>query len=73
MWVGVGASDTEKQGAQELCGILGVTTSEIAEGGESGKSKLGLYSGNMTKLHVYSFCNEHDNRNKTCFVDVHLQ
>ncbi|XP_060747345.1 gelsolin a isoform X2 [Tachysurus vachellii] len=36
MWVGVGASDTEKQGARELCGILGVTTSEIAEGGESG-------------------------------------
>ncbi|TSK72131.1 Gelsolin [Bagarius yarrelli] len=35
MWVGIGASDTEKLGAKELCSILGVNTSEIAEGGES--------------------------------------
>eukprot|EP00064_Thunnus_orientalis_P007306 superscaffoldBa00000801_g7326 len=35
MWVGVGASDTEKQGAQQLCDILGVSTSELSEGGET--------------------------------------
>ncbi|XP_047228573.1 gelsolin a isoform X1 [Girardinichthys multiradiatus] len=36
LWVGVGASDTEKQGAQQLCGILGVSTSsELSEGGET--------------------------------------
>uniref|UniRef100_A0A669AXE1 Gelsolin n=1 Tax=Oreochromis niloticus TaxID=8128 RepID=A0A669AXE1_ORENI len=28
LWVGVGASDTEKQGAQQLCDILGVSVSE---------------------------------------------
>lgn len=37
LWVGVGASDTEKQGAQQLCNILGVTTSELSEGGETGE------------------------------------
>uniref|UniRef100_A0A667Z7N0 Gelsolin n=1 Tax=Myripristis murdjan TaxID=586833 RepID=A0A667Z7N0_9TELE len=35
MWAGQGASDTEKQGAQQLCGILGVSASELPEGGES--------------------------------------
>ncbi|XP_016894097.1 gelsolin a [Cynoglossus semilaevis] len=35
MWMGVGASDAEKQGAQQLCGILGVTASELSEGGET--------------------------------------
>ncbi|MEQ2313487.1 hypothetical protein AMECASPLE_002533 [Ameca splendens] len=36
LWVGVGASDTEKQGAQQLCGILGVSpSSELSEGGET--------------------------------------
>lgn len=35
-WVGQGASDTEKQGAQQLCDILGVSASELPEGGESG-------------------------------------
>nr|XP_043909653.1 gelsolin-like isoform X2 [Solea senegalensis] len=35
LWVGVGASDTEKQGAQQLCGILGVTTSDLSEGAET--------------------------------------
>ncbi|XP_007575728.1 gelsolin a isoform X1 [Poecilia formosa] len=36
LWVGVGASDTEKQGAQQLCGILGVSASdELSEGGET--------------------------------------
>lgn len=49
MWVGIGASDTEKQGAHQLCGILGVSTSEIAEGGESGKLLTWLYS-----LEIYS-------------------
>lgn len=37
MWMGVGASDAEKQGAQQLCGILGVTASELSEGGETGE------------------------------------
>lgn len=36
-WVGVGASDTEKQGAQQLCDILGVSASELPEGGETGE------------------------------------
>ncbi|MEQ2243050.1 hypothetical protein ILYODFUR_003047 [Ilyodon furcidens] len=36
LWVGVGASDTEKQGAQQLCGILGVSPSSVlSEGGET--------------------------------------
>lgn len=35
--MGVGASDTEKQGAQQLCAILGVSASELAEGGETGE------------------------------------
>ncbi|MEQ2178456.1 hypothetical protein GOODEAATRI_014132, partial [Goodea atripinnis] len=36
LWVGAGASDTEKQGAQQLCGILGVSpSSELSEGGET--------------------------------------
>lgn len=34
LWVGVGASDAEKQGAQQLCDILGVSVSELSEGGE---------------------------------------
>uniref|UniRef100_A0A672JTY3 Gelsolin n=1 Tax=Salarias fasciatus TaxID=181472 RepID=A0A672JTY3_SALFA len=34
-WVGVGASDPEKQGAQQLCGILGVSAADVSEGGES--------------------------------------
>lgn len=37
LWVGVGASDTEKQGAQQLCDILGVSASELSEGGETGE------------------------------------
>lgn len=37
LWVGVGASDTEKQGAQQLCDILGASASELSEGGESGE------------------------------------
>lgn len=38
LWVGAGASDTEKQGAQQLCGILGVSaSSELPEGGETGE------------------------------------
>uniref|UniRef100_A0A8C5R8C5 Gelsolin n=1 Tax=Leptobrachium leishanense TaxID=445787 RepID=A0A8C5R8C5_9ANUR len=34
LWVGQGASDAEKRGAQELLSILGVSASQIAEGGE---------------------------------------
>ncbi|XP_035245702.1 gelsolin-like isoform X1 [Anguilla anguilla] len=35
LWVGQGASNTEKQGAQQLCGILGVSASPLGEGGEA--------------------------------------
>ncbi|XP_042193391.1 gelsolin isoform X1 [Callorhinchus milii] len=35
LWVGQGANDTEKQGAQQLLEILGLSGSEIAEGGET--------------------------------------
>ncbi|KAG7476402.1 hypothetical protein MATL_G00082450 [Megalops atlanticus] len=35
LWAGQGASDTEKQGAQKLCDILGVSASELGEGGEA--------------------------------------
>ncbi|XP_035235243.1 gelsolin-like isoform X1 [Anguilla anguilla] len=34
-WVGQGASDAEKHGAQQLCDILGVSASELAEGEEA--------------------------------------
>lgn len=36
-WVGVGASSTEKHGAQLLCDVLGVSASELPEGGETGE------------------------------------
>uniref|UniRef100_A0A672SKY7 Gelsolin n=1 Tax=Sinocyclocheilus grahami TaxID=75366 RepID=A0A672SKY7_SINGR len=36
IWVGRGACDTEKRGAQQLCDILGVSSSELGEGGEDG-------------------------------------
>ncbi|XP_073680927.1 gelsolin a isoform X1 [Garra rufa] len=36
IWVGQGASDTEKRGAKQLCDILGVSPSELGEGGEDG-------------------------------------
>ncbi|XP_066568739.1 gelsolin isoform X1 [Amia ocellicauda] len=35
LWVGQGASDAEKKGAQQLTAILGVSTSELAEGRET--------------------------------------
>ncbi|XP_067088047.1 gelsolin-like isoform X2 [Osmerus mordax] len=37
LWAGQGANETEKQGAQQLCDILGVSASELPEGGESGE------------------------------------
>lgn len=39
LWVGAGASDGEKHGAQQLCDILGVSASEMSEGGESSKEE----------------------------------
>uniref|UniRef100_A0A674ACB8 Gelsolin n=1 Tax=Salmo trutta TaxID=8032 RepID=A0A674ACB8_SALTR len=36
VWMGQGASDTEKNGTQQLCVILGVSSSELPEGGETG-------------------------------------
>ncbi|XP_017280996.1 gelsolin a isoform X1 [Kryptolebias marmoratus] len=35
LWAGAGASDTERQGARQLCGILGASPSELFEGGET--------------------------------------
>uniref|UniRef100_H2MAA6 Gelsolin n=2 Tax=Oryzias latipes TaxID=8090 RepID=H2MAA6_ORYLA len=35
LWMGAGASEAEKQGAQQLCDILGVSASELSEGGET--------------------------------------
>ncbi|XP_010892254.1 gelsolin a isoform X1 [Esox lucius] len=35
VWVGQGASDTERNGTQQLCNILGVSASDLAEGGET--------------------------------------
>uniref|UniRef100_A0A8C9UAN1 Gelsolin n=1 Tax=Scleropages formosus TaxID=113540 RepID=A0A8C9UAN1_SCLFO len=35
LWLGQGSSDTEKQGAQQLCDLLGVSPSELQEGGEA--------------------------------------
>lgn len=40
LWVGVGASDGEKQGAQQLCHILGVSASELPEGRETGEENV---------------------------------
>lgn len=42
LWLGQGASDTERKGAQQLCAILGVSPSRLAEGGEAGKRGGGL-------------------------------
>lgn len=39
LWVGVGASDTERQGAQQLADILGVSPSQLSEGGEMGEER----------------------------------
>ena len=39
LWSGQGASDAEKQGALQLCDILGVSATELPEGGESGERK----------------------------------
>ncbi|XP_048875059.1 gelsolin-like isoform X1 [Brienomyrus brachyistius] len=35
LWLGQGASDAERKGAQQLCAILGVSPSKLAEGGEA--------------------------------------
>ena len=37
LWVGQGASDTETHGVQQLCDILGMSASELSEGGETGE------------------------------------
>lgn len=39
LWMGVGASDRERQGAQQLCDILGVSADELFEGGENGEEQ----------------------------------
>lgn len=43
IWVGRGASDTEKRGAQQLCDILGVSASELGEGGEDGENSSEIF------------------------------
>lgn len=40
LWVGRGASDTEKQGARQLCTTLGVSADEVSEGAEAGEERL---------------------------------
>lgn len=45
IWVGQGASDIEKRGAQQLCGILAVSPSELSEGGEDGENSLDIFKG----------------------------
>lgn len=59
LWMGVGASDGEKQGAQQLCDILGVSAAELLEGGESGEEEQRAankgYSG-LRKPSLSSFC-----------------
>uniref|UniRef100_A0A8C7ZL06 Gelsolin n=1 Tax=Oryzias sinensis TaxID=183150 RepID=A0A8C7ZL06_9TELE len=35
LWMGAGASEAEKKGAKQLCAILGVSASELSEGGET--------------------------------------
>jgi len=37
LWVGQGASDAEKSGAQELLKTLGVRPVQVSEGGEPGE------------------------------------
>lgn len=49
-WVGVGASDTEKQGAQQLSDILGVSASELSEGGETGEEKRWTQNNNLSTV-----------------------
>ena len=49
LWVGVGASDTEKQGAQQLCDILGVSASELSEGGETGEGTAPTQNNNQSQ------------------------
>lgn len=58
LWMGAGASDGEKQGAQQLCDILGVSASETLEGGECGKEKEKEQSTDITlvSLNPISSC-----------------
>lgn len=50
LWVGVGASDTEKRGARQLCDILGVSASELSEGGETGEERKERQSPSLTAV-----------------------
>ena len=53
VWVGVGASDTEKQGAQQLSDILGASVSELSEGGETGEVHVLLKQNMKVVLQSY--------------------
>lgn len=49
LWGGQGASDPERDGAQRLCEVLGVSASELVEGAETGeKGSISVYN-NVTK------------------------
>jgi len=49
LWSGQGASDAEKQGALQLCEILGVSAAELPEGGESGEREKTQKSQNLDR------------------------
>lgn len=50
LWMGAGASEAEKQGAQQLCDILGVSASELSEGGETGGWTAFYQKPNSTRI-----------------------
>lgn len=68
LWVGVGASDPEKQGAQQLCDILGVSASELSEGGETGEEKQPRQNNNLALFFLLLVWNQRLSPAKTVVV-----
>ncbi|XP_052393153.1 gelsolin-like isoform X1 [Carassius gibelio] len=68
IWVGRGACDTEKRGAQQLCDILGVSSSELGEGGEDGSfwDALGGKADYRTSARLKDKMNAHPPRLFAC-------
>ncbi|XP_059398538.1 gelsolin-like isoform X2 [Carassius carassius] len=68
IWVGRGACDTEKRGAQQLCDILGVSSSELGEGGEDGSfwDALGGKADYRTSTRLKDKMNAHPPRLFAC-------
>uniref|UniRef100_A0A8C7ZLH1 Gelsolin n=1 Tax=Oryzias sinensis TaxID=183150 RepID=A0A8C7ZLH1_9TELE len=50
LWMGAGASEAEKKGAKQLCAILGVSASELSEGGETGGWTAVYQKPNSTRI-----------------------